>query len=139
VSAATELRRHPSKVRTLCYGAVATLIGLAVDNPYAFAAGLAIIGFGLVQLVQYWRTGGLRENDCHVCGQRTETGLVTCEACRDIVPEKAFVLECEWCEKCWYSNSRLWNTFRSLIHSRREHPDEMESKYGIGEDGGSDA
>jgi len=135
VSAVTELKRHPAKLRTLCYGAVATTVGAAAGHPYVIAGGVGIIGFGLVQLVQYWGTGGERENDCHVCGERTDTGLVTCEACQDIVPQKAFVLECEWCEKCWYSNSRLWNMFRSLIHSWREHPGEMETKYDAGERG----
>lgn len=129
MSAIAELKRHPAKLRTLGYGSIATLLGLTLGNPYALAGGIGVIGFGVVQLVQHWGSGGRRENDCHVCGERTETGLVTCEACQDIVPEKAFVLECEWCEKRWYSDFKFFNVLRSMIHVHHNHQEEMRRDY----------
>lgn len=139
MSILNEAKRHPAKLRAFGYGSVMVIVGLAVDIFPLVVAGLLTVAFGIGQLVKYWGSGGHLENDCHICGERTETGLVTCKECQEIVPNKAFVLECEWCEECWYSNSRLWNTFRSLIHSRRAHPDEMEAKYGTGERGERDA
>lgn len=122
------LRSHHTKLTLVILGSVLTVAGLTGGSALLIGLGMSGVAGGVVQLVQYWGTH--TDQNCHLCGSPTENALVTCDECREIVPQKAFVLECEWCEETWYSNSRIWNTLRSTLHSYRQHPDEMEEKYG---------
>jgi len=122
------LLSHGGKLTLIGSGAVFASVGLVSNQPLVAWLGLVggCLGSGL--LLNYW--GEHTDIECHVCGQPTGNALVTCDECQDIVPTKAYVLECEWCEKTWYSDFRLWNTARSTLHAYREHPDELEEDYG---------
>lgn len=68
-------------------------------------------------------------DDCHICGAAVADDLVTCEECLDVIPDKRYVLECEWCEQRWYSDFKCVNVARSMLHVHRNHQEELRRDY----------
>lgn len=72
--------------------------------------------------------------ECVECGSDVEEFDEECGECGASLywhaSGKRYVLECEFCDRLFASNFKIWNAIKSAIHAKRAHREQMLEKYG---------